>query len=369
MGEPTVIEKGIAHVYFAYDVGFAIDLERAQKRFTQLTERAKIRQDKRSPWYFEFEPQPVKISQTITEINIGNFATLPEIEATIFDFGAISMQIKIPFTGTLESLVDLSFLLYENEVLEKKCREVMVNLVNEIEPAIDKLMINEHFEEYKVFQITNYSMASPLTDFIKRNALVIAKILRSEQQDLSDDEIRDATSAHLGYTNNDLMILDWNTAILIDPKADDVRAVIEFANVELLQLSYLDLKLDNSLDRAYETASRLAKLKFNFPGVVNSELRKIGRLQIDSAFLFEGINNALKLLGDQYLARVYRMVSNKFHLEEWDKSILRKISALESIYEKVNDQSNTFRMELLEWIIVLLFIVSIVLPFITGVPH
>ena len=39
-------------------------------------------------------------------------------------------------------------------------------------------------------------------------------------------------------------------------------------------------------------------------------------MQVESAVLFEGVNNALKLLGDQYLARVYRLASQRFHLEE-----------------------------------------------------
>lgn len=36
---------------------------------------------------------------------------------------------------------------------------------------------------------------------------------------------------------------DWHAALLFDREADDVRAVLEFANVELLELPYLDEKL------------------------------------------------------------------------------------------------------------------------------
>jgi uncharacterized Rmd1/YagE family protein len=76
------------------------------------------------------------------------------------------------------------------------------------------------------------------------------------------------------------------------------------------------------------------------------------------------VNNALKLLGDQYLARVYRLASQRFHLSEWDASILRKLQTLESIYEKVSDQAASYRMEILEWIIILLIAFEIVWPFI-----
>lgn len=360
------IDRGNVYVYFAFDVGFSIDLNLAEKRFTQFAERTKVRQNKRAPWYFEFEPAPLKLTYPMAEISVGNCKALPEAEATIFDFGAISVAINIPFSGTLDSLVGLSYALYENEELEKHSRQLVESLVSTISPAISKMMMNEHFEEYKIFQVKESSLL--LSDLLKNNLQTLAKILRSEEQSLSDDEVRDATWAYLSYTPNDLLLIDWNTAILFDTKAQDVRSVLEFANVELLELTYLDLKLDHSLDRAYELVSKLATRRFFVPGHANSELRRIGRMQADSALLFEGINNAIKLLGDQYLARVYRLASARFHLPEWDTSILRKINALESMYEKLNDQSSTFRMETLEWIIILLILVSILLPFVMGTP-
>ena len=52
-------------------------------------------------------------------------------------------------------------------------------------------------------------------------------------------------------------------------------------------------------------------------------------------------------------------------MKEWDASILRKLETLESIYQKISDQIDTRRMEVLEWIIIVLFVISIVLPFLT----
>jgi hypothetical protein len=102
-------------------------------------------------------------------------------------------------------------------------------------------------------------------------------------------------------------------------------------------------------------------------GGAPADLQEISQWQVDSAILFEGVNNALKLLGDQYLARLYRMVAERFHLTEWDASILRKLDTLESIYQKISDRVATRRMEVLEWIIIVLIAVSIVLPFVSGV--
>jgi uncharacterized Rmd1/YagE family protein len=64
----------------------------------------------------------------------------------------------------------------------------------------------------------------------------------------------------------------------------------------------------------------------------------------------------------------YRLVSRRFHLAEWDASIIRKLQTLESIYEKISDQVSNRRMELLEWVIIILIAVSIGLEIMHRVP-
>jgi hypothetical protein len=96
-------------------------------------------------------------------------------------------------------------------------------------------------------------------------------------------------------------------------------------------------------------------------GISSADMRRVARLQVDGALLFESVNNTLKLIGDQYLARAYRLASQRFRLAEWDQGISRKLDALESIYKKLSDRQASFRLEILEWIVILLIAVSILL--------
>ena len=179
--------------------------------------------------------------------------------------------------------------------------------------------------------------------------------------------MEDALACQMSYGADDVTLIDWHAALIYDRDGQDIRAVLEFANVELLEMRYLDQLLDDALDRSYRTLSKRRWRSFASIGIggYRAELRHLAQLQVDSAVLFEGVNNALKLLGDQYLARVYRLASQRFHLSEWDASILRKLQTLESIYEKVSDQATNHRMEILEWIIIILIAFEIVLPFVS----
>jgi hypothetical protein len=94
---------------------------------------------------------------------------------------------------------------------------------------------------------------------------------------------------------------------------------------------------------------------------LGSELRRLAELQADAATLFDAVGNSFKLVGDPYLARLYRIASRQLHLEEWDTSIRRRLATAESIYSKITDYHTTRRMEILEWIVILLIALEIVL--------
>src|SRR5688572_4836566 len=186
--------------------------------------------------------------------------------------------------------------------------------------------------------------------------------LRAETRGLSQDEKKDALSHRISFSADDITIVDWNAAIVIDQEPEDILFVLEFANVELMEMRHLDHRLDEALGLAYEALAKRSWHRFPF-GSNPPELHRVAQWQVESAILFEGVNNALKLLGDQYLARLYRLTAERFHLAEWDATIIRKLETLNSIYGKISDQVASRRMEALEWIIIGLIAVSIAIPF------
>jgi hypothetical protein len=158
-------------------------------------------------------------------------------------------------------------------------------------------------------------------------------------------------------------LIDWNAALLVDEQPEDVLSVLEFANLQLLELRFLDQRLDHTLDRSYEVMSAdRTWTRLRMPGRARGELRRVAQLQVDAAILYERVNNALKLLGDQYLARVYRASAQRLRLAEWNAGILRKLETIEGIYDKLHDHATELRMEALEWIIIILIALELLLP-------
>lgn len=361
------IVRGTTYIFLAFDIAFSVDLDAAERLLSGAsTERATIRHSRKAPPYFEYRPAPLRITLPADSLPIvEGHTTAPQVELLVFDFGAISVGYRVPLSGPLEGLVDLAEALYDNQTIVADAYKRLQQAVALIGPALQRPRVDNAVEDYLVHQIEEVEGFAEPADALDVNAELIARILRSERGPISGQEMAEALSASASYRPGDTVLVDWNAAMLLDREAEDVRAVLEFANVETLEMRVLDDRLDQTLDEAYRAFAdrREHRLGGLIPVPGKGPMQRIAQLQIDSALLYEAVNNAIKLVGDQYLARVYRLAATRLHLPERDASIERKLSTLESIYSKLEDAQSALRMELLEWIIIILIAVSIVIPF------
>jgi hypothetical protein len=343
--------SGVCYALFAYDIGLAIDLDACERRIAESASRARIRHRRRAPRYFEYRPAPLRVTAPAPSLPIGACATAPAVDSVLYDFGAVSVSYAIPLDGALESLTALAEALYDNETLLGDSRQRVADLTRSIAPAVSQPGVTDLVEDYLVYHLVDF----PPIPTLQASRELLAGILRSEPGPLSAQEIDDALSAQLAYTPADLAIVDWHASIVAAHEADDILAVLEFANVELLEGRFIDERLDQLLDRAHAAASRRRwRQRLPLLDPLSGDLRRLAALQTDSALLYEAVNNALKLLGDPYLARLYRMTAQRLHLPQWDASILRKLQTAESIYQKLSDERSARRLEWLEWIVIAL---------------
>jgi hypothetical protein len=360
----SMVQNGTCFVTFAYDAARSINLELAERRVHEATQRQTMPHKRRAPSYFEYQPPPLRVSQDTEPVRVSRFVASATVDLLVYDFGAVTATYSFPINGPFSDLLQLSEGLYDNEILLSDSRLRVSHLLQVIGNAANQASVAPVVEDYVVFHIESFAQPFNASRFCLEQGRQIAQVLRAERQVLSDQEVEDAISPRISFGIEDLTIVDWNAALLVDREGEDVRAVLDFANVELLEMRYLDQRLDRALDQAYDALSRPSLNLLRVFGYYSAALRRVAELQVDNAILFEGVNNTLKLLGDQFLARVYRLVNKRFHLEEWDASILRKLQTLESIYEKISDQAANRRMEILEWVIIILIAASIALEFI-----
>lgn len=360
------IDKGVCYSLFAYDIGHGVNLDAAERHITTSKERSRIKHKHRAPTYFDYRPAPLRVTEDVESLAIGQYRTSTSVDLLVYDFGAVSVTYTIPLEGDFAYLSGLSQELYENKLLLADSRRRVEYLLAAIEGTVERPRISDVVEDYAIFQIGGTTPSCSGDAVLSAWPQRLAQVLRTETQPMAEQEVQDALAHRISYAPDDVTIIDWNAALVFGQDMDDVRHVLEFANVELLEMRFLDQQLDKTLDQAYETLSKRRWARLGLPVTFGTDLGRIGRLQVESAILFERVTNTLKLFGDQYLARVHRLAATRFHLASWDASISRKLQTLESIYAKLGDRAATRRMEVLEWIIIVLIAFSIVVSLLPG---
>jgi hypothetical protein len=347
------LKRGVCYVTFAFELGLTVRLDIAAQRLKQNVERTKFRRNRRAPKYFDYDPPPLRILQHGQQINAGKFFTKPQAELTLFDFGGCSVTYQIDIAGPISHLIELGEVLYDHAYLLQDAHERVRLLMGEIGDAISRPQLSDSVEDFAVYHFEEFDGQPNVSTLLSEGARDFASLLRAEKEELGEEEVRDCLNTRTSYGPNDCAVVDWNGALFFGADVEDVRAVLEFCNVELLEMRFLDEQLDDYLEKAYAALTTGKRSE--------GDLRKIARLQVDSALLYEAVENALKLLGDQYLARVYTLASTKFHLPEWNSSIRRKLDVLDSIYQKLSDSAARRRSEALEWTIVILILFEILM--------
>jgi hypothetical protein len=367
-GQPSrsVALGGTCFALYAFDIGFQIDLDAAGTLVQDSTRQRVVRARRPAPIWFDYTPAPLSLVLEGTPIQLGGLATEASITMLIYDFGAALLTYRLPLPRQLDGLPELSMALYENQALLADATAHMRRTMELIRSAIERPRLNESVEDYAVFAMTSWGDADP-GSIVQAHRRLIARVIEAESAELAEEQAERVTSGRMSYAPRDLAIVDWNAAILFDEAPEDVLAVLQHANVELLELRVLDQELDRLLDHADETMARLVRRRV-WPTF--EEARMLGRfasVQTDAAVMFEGVNNAIKLLGNQYLARLYRLCADRLDLGSWQASVKRKLGATESLYQKMSDASGARRLETLEWVIIVLIGVSIVLSLVG--PH
>jgi hypothetical protein len=107
--EPAGIAvRGCCHVYYALDIGFSVDLKHCAGLIQAAREGGGAQPHARAPAYLNLRPAPIHISQTIEPIRGPDFLTENTVTITIYDFGAVSVEYRVPFEGTFDHLAALS---------------------------------------------------------------------------------------------------------------------------------------------------------------------------------------------------------------------------------------------------------------------
>jgi hypothetical protein len=352
--------SGVLHCFVAFDWGEDVNLEKA--RHLVPAEVHALPRKSRTPASIAYQSPPLRLNLTELTLTLPVLGTVPgQADLMLFDLGAVSIQIQMPFRLSAPDLTRLAGALSDPSLFIKAARESSEAIYSRLHSAIENPTWIDLSEEYFVFQLLPDPEQLTPAQLLAQSPGWLAGLLRLEADELSEGEIAEALRLRLSYSPQDLMVTDWTAAVVMDRDCGELLETMAFANLQLLEFRHIDNRLDARLKTAYGLIHQLARTNLPIWQRHGRQLRDLGELKVEVNAMFERASDALMLVGDPYVARVYRQVAARFHLDEWGQNIRRSISVLEGIYQVVSNQSATYRTETLEIIVVVLILIELLL--------
>jgi len=362
--------RGQVIYIYAYDIANEINLAKAQELLKEPVKYLEALSDKTIPRDFPFyKPLLCQKPPLMIASENSNLKIYPEVK--IFSFGALSISLAIDFEAAAISqlLPYHSLKLGSHKTIDHVADEICDEIRRAILPALFKETEKVSSPEaYTIFCLQDIGHPGGLVDgWLSGHHREIAGLLTEESrfEFLSEDEIQETVRYHYSYSSRDLLVVDWNSSLIVDSdgKPNEVLYILEVANLQLTELRHYDRFLEKFLDEAYDDIEAYSRnaLRMRTP---NRILRKLKEIKIDLTKMSEELTNITKFFGDWHLARLYMGCKERFHLKEWEDSVEGMLKTLDNLYHLVLSDINNRRLILLEAAIVLLFVVDIILLFV-----
>src|SRR5512133_3326572 len=292
---------GSATVYRLHDIGYAVALDHAADLLGPST-RGRVRPSRLEARAIQIRNPPLFVALGSFEVKVAGRVCPATLSAHLFDFGVCSLRLAVaagpglswPAFAEFASALDTSpdpGTIFDRE---------LPAFLERVASSVERLAVAPLSEEYKVYRVDRLERtdgASPPTavaELLTEERLVA--LLFGEQKRLSSATRHELVPHRFSYYDDDLTVLTWESALVVEPRADDrdIEYVLEFANAQLLELRIYDLQLDAELPDLYDRAAAVrSRRRLRLSGRFRSVLSDLHTRVADLTETVERVEHAL----------------------------------------------------------------------------
>jgi hypothetical protein len=312
--------------------------------------------------YIQLSDPPLWVDLGNRTLCVAGSSSVVRLSATLFHHGAISISVRVPVArgSSIEELIPVADELYDSKALDALALEEVGKLRKTLASTFEDAHLWDQNEGYTVIFVRAIDGGLTAEQVLASPGLARLLLGEVKERELSAGEEREVLEHHYSYTPQDLAIVEWNAAFVYEPSGStDIVDLLEIANAQLLELRYYDHVLDVELQRIYDVVGeKPGSLLFSpYKRALRSQMQTLIEL---SEFL-ERVENALKIVGDVYLARVYEAGLQQLRISRWSEQVSRKHRLLMQTYGLLKGEVDQGRALTLEGLVVLLILIEIVM--------
>jgi hypothetical protein len=302
------------------------------------------------------EPLDVRMGQR----TVGAFSSA--VRLRVFDFGVVGVRFTFSSsTPTAAALIELAARVSaQSSAFDREARTLWKELSVHARDAVspwEEAPAAPLVEDYTVFVLPKALDVEDAED-------ALAHVLFDEPagRRLSRSLVKEVGRRAIRYYEEDLVIVDYDTAILIDETGGaPLVDIFEIASAQLLEFRYYDALLGRALGalasdvRQARTAASLIRSPYSRVS------RRAASLALEVSELNDRLERAITLVGDNYTVQVYREASLRFRLAEAGNAVREKIGMIGRAADVVGREVQTRRDTALELLVVFLIFLEILI--------
>jgi hypothetical protein len=349
--------------FYLFDVAESADLSAVPALVGGPAVPARLAPKPATPAYVQYEKPPLSFDgEAVGCGTIDEF----HVRFRVFDYGVLSVGLTRSFEGSWNELLALSQTLVENPELESRAEQLCRTVLRRLSPALTGTRETFLSEDYVVFSVLELDRRVRANELLDERGHDIARLLRGERQQLSEEETRKILEHRISYLADDLVVPTWNAAFVYDTPtgAQAALEIAEFANSQLLEFRHYDAQLDDELTAIYARLQRPRWYDQWIGSRYARAARQVHSLFIDVNELTDRTENTLKFVGDIYAVRLFGLVADRLGLDTWKAEVESKLKTLDDIYRFAVEQSSMARGQFLELTVVLILLLELVLFFV-----
>ena len=352
---------GSVLVLIQYDVCEEIRLDVLREIFGARTAEASF---KKAPAYVRYQRTPVE--ESIEPLTLESGERLNG-EIKYYDYGVVSLEFELPFSGDWETLIELSSRWTSDTTFEKLASRIVKQKLERAAPALikpykEKPYVGEFLQEdYFIFHLREIEGASSAADLLAAHRDHIAQIVRGELATLSEGEREEILQSSISYYPNDLAVIGWNAAFIYDTQAGAETAIqlLQYANSQLLEFRHYDDLLTKELEKVYDFLDAGGTGLWGRWRTARAAA-KLHTVLLDVNELTERADNAIKFLSDMFSARLYKLCAAKVGVPDYKDLVKEKLQTAEDLYKFMVEQFNQSRAFVLELMVVVILIIELI---------
>lgn len=369
-GAALVVRAGQVAAQRLFNLAEAIDLARAEAFWAAAASAPGAARRGRFSGTpakaISFDVPPLALDLGPVALDLQGQAATAAATARLYDFGIVTLSLRVP----AERLPWADYARLANRLDRAVGPEagaavwdaLLARLRAVLGPALREPVADPPQEDYLLAVVE--ALDPPLAaEALEAQADLVPLLSGEEARPLSEGARRDLLRQRFSYHPDDLVILTWDRAFILEPRGEtDVAEVLEMANAQLLEMRSYDEMLDAELPRVRALVQSARR------GTAILASRRYGRLARDLhalvaevSELAERVDNALQVTEDVYLARVYAAAIELFRVPAVGAAVDRKLAIIRETYTALHGEAAGIRAELLETAILVLIAVEIVL--------